>query len=394
MPHERIAAAHLAGLARRFPAVAILGPRQIGKSTLARLAFPDWERLDLERADDFARLARDPAFVLAQEERWVIDEAQRLPELFTGLRPHLDASARRRVVLLGSAAPGLVRGLSESLTGRIAPFELGGVSCLEEDPERSWVLGGFPRLHWDRPRARPDEWYPAYLSTTLERDVAQLGFRLSAARMRTLLAMVASMQGGLVNLSDLGGSLGTSYHTVGHMLDVLEGVFLIRRLRPWFANVKKRLVKSPKIYVRDTGMLHALLGIGFTKKALLSHAKAGASFETFIIEQIVQHATLADPGAEPFFYRPHGGVEVDLLLRLRGTLVPIEIKLGTSSTEIEALRRCMADLGLRRGYLVTSGSGTTPLAPDIARCGLGDLLEALDLVPARRTAAVRRGLRR
>ena len=382
MRKARLAAARVADLSRRFPAVAILGPRQIGKSTLARIAFPGWDTLDLERRDDHERLARDPAFVLAQSERWVIDEAQRLPELFPVLRAHLDGARRRRVILLGSASPLLVRRLSESLTGRLFPFELGGVSCLEGDPERVWMLGGFPRLHWDRPRARPDEWYPAYLRTTIEQDIAQLGFRVSSARLGTLLEMVASMQGGLLNLSELGNSLATSYHSVAHWLDVLEGVFLVRRLNAWAANPKKRLVKSPKVYVRDTGILHSLLGIGFTRKQVLANAKAGASFETFAIEQIIQHAALADPGAEPFFYRTHAGVEVDLLLKLRGKLVPIEIKLGTSATDVRGLTTAMSDLGADRGFLVTSGTGRTPLAPAITRCGLLDLLDLLRIRPA------------
>jgi hypothetical protein len=311
----------------------------------------------------------------------VIDEAQRLPELFPILRSHLDRHPRQRVVLLGSASPGLVRRISESLTGRIAFFELGGISVFEHDAEALWIRGGFPRLHWTRPRAAPAEWYPGYLRTTLERDIPQLGFRIAAARLRRLLTMVAHAQGGLCNLSELGGSLGVSYHSVAHLLDIFEGVFLVRRLPPFTANLRKRLVKSPKIYVRDTGLLHALLGIPHTKRAVLDHPKAGASFETFCIEQILLHAQLHDPAAEGFHFRTHGGQEVDLLLRLRGALLPIEIKLGVAPPELRGLATCMSDLRLAQGYVVNLASDPTELRRGIWMGGLRHLLEELRIAP-------------
>ena len=350
--HLRIAATRLRRLVRQFPAVAIQGARQVGKSTLARVALPDYTFLDLEDAGDFARLAADIPFVLGQYRRLVIDEAQRLPALFPALRSFLDLHPRHKVVLLGSASPTLVGRISESLTGRIGFLDLAGLSILEGDAERLWLQGGFPRLHWGRPRAKPTEWYAGYLRTSLEQDIPQLGFRVSSLRMRNLLTMIAHGQGGICNLSELGGSLGLNYHSVAHLLDIFEGVFLVRRLQPYFANLRKRMVKSPKLYVRDTGLLHHLLGAGFTRQALLAHPKAGASFETFCIEQIILHARLADPAAEAFFYRTHGGVEVDCLLRLRGRLIPIEIKLGTSPPDSRGLLTCMAYLGLSRGYVV------------------------------------------
>lgn len=394
--HPRIVTRRVNALLRRTPALAIVGARQSGKSTLARLAFPDFTFVDLERPVDLARAAQDPEFLLSQSPRLVIDEAQRLPELFPVLRSHLDRHPRHRVVLLGSASPGLVAHISESLTGRIAFFELGGISILEHDAEALWVRGGFPRLHWTRPRAHPEDWYPAYARTTLERDIPQLGFRVTSSRLRMLLTMVAHSQGSVCNLSELGGSLGINYHSVAHILDIFEGVFLVRRLPPYAANLRKRLVKSPKLYVRDTGLLHSLLGIAHSKGALLTHPKAGASFETLCIEQILLHAQLRDPGAQGFFYRTHGGQEVDLLLQVRGALLPIEIRLGVAVPDLRGLDACMHDLGLPQGYVVNLSSQPMDVRRNVWMGGLRHLLAHLDLAPSprRSVADAREGAQR
>ena len=375
--HPRIATRRLRRLVQQFPSVAIQGARQVGKSTLARVALPDFAYLDLENAGDLSRLAADIPFVLGQHPRLVIDEAQRLPALFPALRSFLDGHPRHKIVLLGSASPALVGKISESLTGRIGFLDLGGLSIREADAERLWLQGGFPRLHWGRPRPKPNDWYAAYLRTSLEQDIPQLGFRVSSLRMRNLLTMVAHGQGSLCNLSELGGALGLNYHSVAHLLDIFEGVFLVRRLQPYFANLRKRMVKSPKLYVRDTGLLHHLLGVGFTRPALLAHPRAGASFEAFCLEQIVLHAQLADPGAEAFFYRTHGGVEVDCLLRLRGHLIPIEIKLGTSAPDPKSLLACMTDLGLLRGYVVNLSRAPTEIRRGVVMTDLRGLLTLL-----------------
>jgi hypothetical protein len=379
--HPRIATRRVTALLRRSPALAILGARQAGKSTLARLAFPRFVHVDLERPLDLVRAEQDPEFLLSRSPRLVIDEAQRLPELFPILRSHLDRHPKQRVVLLGSASPGLVHSISEALTGRIAFFELGGISIFEHDAEALWIRGGFPRLHWARPRAAPAEWYPAYLRTTLERDIPQLGYRIATSRLRRLLTMVAHAQGSLCNLSELGGSLGVNYHSVAHILDIFEGVFLVRRLPPYAATLRKRLVKSPKLYVRDTGLLHALLGIPHSRRAVLDHPKAGPSFETFCIEQILLHATLHDPSAEGFFFRTHTGREVDLLLRLRGALLPIEIQLGVAVPDLSGLTTCMRDLGLAQGYVVNLVSEPTEVRRGLWMGGVRHLLEELRIAP-------------
>lgn len=382
MPERaRLARHRLQALLRQFPAVAILGARQVGKSTLARTALPRFRMLDLEDAGDFQRLAADPAFVLGQQRRLVIDEAQRLPALFPVLRSFLDRHPRHKLVLLGSASPGLVRQISESLAGRLGILDLGGISLFEDDADRLWVNGGFPRVHWSRPRAKPADWYPAYLRTCLERDVPQLGYRVSSVRMRNLLTILANGQGSVSNLSELGGALGLNYHSVAHLLDIFEGIFLVRRLPPFFANVRKRLVKSPKLYVRDTGLLHTLLGIPLARRSLLAHPKAGASFETFAIEQILQHARFADPSAEGFFYRTHGGVEVDLVLRLRGRLVPVEIKLGVTPPPTRSLERCKQDFDAPRAWIVNLSGAPLEIARGIWMAGLREFLEANRLRP-------------
>lgn len=378
---ERVFAPRLQEMARRSPAVVLLGARQVGKSTLARLAFPKHAFFDLEDPRDEARLAADPLFALSEHRSVVIDEVQRRPELFAILRSYLDADPRRRVVLLGSASPHLLRAVSESLTGRAVFFDMPGLSIFEEAPAALWRLGAFPRLHWARPKARPEEWYPSYLRTTLERDIPQLGLPLPSARARLLLTLIANGQGSTQNLSELGGPLGVTYHTVAAALDILEGVFLIRRLPPFVANVKKRLVKSPKVYVRDTGILASLLGMGWTRAQQLAHPKVGASWETFCIEQLIAHAKLADPGSEAFFYRTQTGLELDLVLVLRGQPIGFEIKLGITPKPTSAMEAAIKDLGIRRAFQVNAGDALVPLTRAISVGGLRPVLEALRLEP-------------
>jgi uncharacterized protein len=366
---------------RQFPIVAILGARQVGKSTFARHSSASFEVLDLENPSDLLRLQQDPVFVLEQSQKIIIDEAQRMPELFSVLRNFIDEHPKHKIVILGSASPTLLHQVSESLTGRVAFLEMGTVSVFEQKQELIWLKGGFPRVHWGSPKPKPYEWYSSYLRTYLEQDIPQLGFRLSSIKMRQLMTMVAHGQGGISNLSELGGSLGINYHSVSHILDVFSGTFLLRKLPPYFANVGKRLVKSPKLYLRDTGLLHFLLGIDFTKKALLSHPKAGASFETFCIEQILHHALLVDPSAQGFFYRTSAGAEIDLLLQLKGKLIPIEIKMSSSSTVPPGMINAMKDLGLRKGFILNFSKKPLELRAGILQCDLMFLLKELGIAP-------------
>jgi predicted AAA+ superfamily ATPase len=318
-------------------------------------------------------------FVLGQHLRWVVDEAQRMPELFATLRYWLDENPRRRIVLLGSASPSLVKRIGESLTGRVGIYELPGLSIEEARGDALWLQGSFPRVHWGRPRARPQDWYPSYLRTTLEQDLPQLGVRSTYRKLHDFLTMLAHGQGGLSNYAEWASSLGVDYHTVSHWLDVLEGVFLVRRLTPWHANIGKRLVKSPKIYVRDTGLLHSLLGTGFSFQQLAAHPKGGASFETFCIEQLIAHARLVDSSATAHFFRTHTRVEADLVLTVNGKTVALEIKLGTAVPDVSHLEICMKDLGLRSGYVVSRVSELRAVTPTIQMGSLADVIADLGL---------------
>lgn len=361
-------------LLRTFPAVALLGPRQCGKSTLARtmLAATTGQRtlFDLERASDLARLDAAPEQDLGLLQRnkglVCIDEAQRLPAIFTALRPLLDDPARRaRYLLLGSASPEVVAGVSESLAGRVGFFDLTPFLAQEveadtaERRERLWVRGGLPPSFLARSDGASADWREAYVRTFLERDVPALGLRLSPATLRRFWTMLAHLHGGLLNASALAAAMSVSAPTVMRWLDLLEGTFMARRLPPYDANIGKRLVKSPKVYLRDSGVLHTLLGLR-TSDALRSHPKVGASWEGWVLEQLLGALALHGEHPNPHFWRSHGGAEVDLLVEVGGRLHPMEIKLGAPSIG-RGLVECMKDLSLDRGLVWHGGEGSYPL---------------------------------
>ena len=293
---DRLYGNQLRSLLRRWPAVVVLGPRQCGKTTLSRTTLDGWSYLDLERPSDATPLAADPEARLAQlGDHVIFDEAQQVPGVFSLLRSVIDEHRSRngRFVLLGSASPSLVRGVSESLAGRAAFLELPPLRWEEvhrgrptADINDLWYRGGFPRMFLARGDAARHEWLEAYTRAVIERDLPALGVEVSTAQMRRLWPMLAHVHGGLWNASQLAQSLGLSYHTVNRYLDILEQTFLIRRLPPFFVNLRKRLVKSPKVYIRDSGVLHGLLGIQ-SARALDTHPARGLSWEGFIIDQMV-----------------------------------------------------------------------------------------------------------
>lgn len=360
---RRLATHRLRELARRFPIACVLGARQVGKTTLARQTFPSATYFDLERPADLGRLQIDPELAIERSTPPVIlDEAQAWPPIFPIVRSMVDRAPhlRGRFVVVGSAQPILVRGVSESLAGRVGFVELDPLCAVETargapraSVDQLWLAGGYPGgLRARGANARRD-WMEGYTRTFIERDLAALGLDLSGARMRRLWGMLAHLHGGLFNASELGASLGTSYHTVQRYLDVLEQSFLVRRLLPYHANVGKRLTRAPRVYVRDSGVLHHFLGI--TSSAQLDVApRRGASWEGFVIEQIIRRERLANPDSQFWFWRTAAGAEVDLLVDRAGQILPIEIKLARQigREDLRGLQGCMSDLRLPRGIVL------------------------------------------
>ncbi|MBI4952815.1 MAG: ATP-binding protein [Myxococcales bacterium] len=368
----RRAGAVLRRMLGRSPAVLVYGPRQCGKTTLVRSVLPDWHHVDLERPRDIALVRADlEGWLEGHAARVAIDEAQRLPELFPALRHALDARPTRgRVVLLGSASPTLMRTAAESLAGRLALLELTPLLAAELAGTRAerdrWFWGGFPRVHALASARARVEWLDDYLGAVLERDLPALGIGLPPTRLRTLVEMLVHVHGNLLNASDLARSLGVSVPTVSRDLDVLEGLFVTRRLQPFHANIQKRLTKSPKIYLRDTGLLHVLGGLR-APRDLETWSRRGASFEGMVVEEVTALARerCVRPGV--FFWRTEAGGEVDLVVTDGTRVVPIEIKLGSAVDHhaLRGLRQCMADLGVARGYVVVGSGERTRIGSDI-----------------------------
>ena len=377
---ERLCADRLHTLLRSFPAVLLVGPRQCGKSTLALHTLPEWTHLDLERPSDLAMLTSDlEGFFDTHSRSLAIDEAQRLPEMFAALRYVIDRSkGKGRFLLLGSASPALMRSVSETLAGRVALLELTPFLASElagtVRAAHRWFWGGFPPIHGLRESRARSEWFNAYVSTFLERDLPALGLGLPARRLRTLWTMLTHVHGNLLNVSDLARSLAVSSHTVVGDLDVLEGAYMIRRLQPYHANVQKRLTKSPKLYVRDTGLLHFLAGLR-TPQELTTWNKRGASFESLVIEELAALAARQLVRPEIFFWRTQAGAEVDLLIIEGRRILPVEIKLGAAVDHyaIAGLRQCMKDLGLSRGWVVTTAQERQRLSAGIEIIPWGDV---------------------
>ncbi|MBD3162000.1 MAG: DUF4143 domain-containing protein [Candidatus Eisenbacteria bacterium] len=368
----RADAHRLKQLLKGFPAVLVVGPRQCGKSTLVRHVLPGWTHLDLERPADAAVLATDPeGFFEANPRQVVLDEAQRIPEVFPLLRYVIDrVKSKGRFVLLGSASPDLMRSVSETLAGRVSvleltPFHASELAGRSRSSDR-WFWGGCPPvLSLRGARARAD-WLSAYVSTFLERDLPALGLSLPARRLRQLWTMLTHVHGNLLSISDLARSLAVSSHTVTRDLDVLEGGFMIRRLQPFHANVRKRLTKRPKLYVRDTGLLHFLAGLR-GKRELETWPKRGHSFEGLVVEELIGQAGRRLTRPEFHFWRTQAGAEVDLLISTGRRLIPVEIKFGAvvDARDLRGLQSCMEDLGLKRGYVVCTGKERRKLNPRI-----------------------------
>ena len=352
---RRLAAALLRARLARFPAVALLGPRQCGKTTLGRSLSARY--YDAEQPADRLRLDLDWPEIAAGRGLVVIDEAQSWPEVFPRLRAAIDADRRRngRFLLLGSVSPMLMRAVSESLAGRLARVELTPFLLPELGPralDRLWLTGGFPDGGVLGAKAFPS-WQRDYLALMAQRDLPAWGLAARPQVTDRLLHMLAAVHGQPWNASALGQSLGLSYHTVNSHLDFLEGAYLVRRLSPWSGNLRKRLTRSPKVYLRDTGLLHALLRAA-SRTELLRHPSAGASWEGFVIEQLLGSLAASGVDANPHYLRTSDGYEIDLLLTLGRTTVAIEVKLsgGAAPQDLARLERTADLVSAPHRYIV------------------------------------------
>ena len=375
---------------RHMPAVVLLGPRQVGKTTLARAIVADRGPraiyIDLERQADRRRLADADAFLRAQARKLVVlDEIHRAPELFATLRGIIDdrrAAGERagHFLILGSASIDLMRQASETLAGRIAavelaPLDLGEVaSAGAGEAERLWVRGGFPESFLAATDSDSVVWRQSFIRSYLERDIPMFAPRLPSETIGRLWTMLAHGQGGLLNQTRLASSLAVSVPAVGRYVDLLVDLLLVRRLRPWSGNIGKRLVRSPKTYIRDSGLVHALLDLEAWND-VLGHPVAGPSWEGFVIENLI---AAAGGARTPYFYRTEDGAEIDLLFERGGSVeMAIEIKRTTAPSPSRGFRSGLATLRPRQAYLVHAGRDTWPIDREITAIAPADLMARL-----------------
>jgi hypothetical protein len=366
---------------RKFPVVGLLGPRQVGKTTLAKhigqLQKNRSVYLDLELPSDVTKLTDAELYLSRLSDRLVIlDEIQRMPSLLPLLRALVDRDRRPgRFLILGSAAPDLIREASETLAGRIVYHELTPF-CLSEiafkDHRKLWIQGGFP----DSFLASEQDsfaWREAFVKTYLERDIPQLGIQIPSLQLRRFWTMSAHYHGQIWNASRIAGSLGITSPTVARYLDILESTFILRSLKPYQKNTGKRLVKSPKVYFRDTGLLHALLRLK-NFEDLAAHPIVGASWEGFVVEQIIN---LAGPRFESFYYRTQAGAEVDLVLVSNRQRIAVEVKFSLSPDLTRGFWNAMEDLKCKHAYLVYPGKETYPVSKNVSVVPVSELQKIL-----------------
>lgn len=382
---QRRLSQHLHELLSQFPAVALLGPRQSGKTTLALTIAGKTKSiyLDLENPHDLEKLGDARNYLEAQAGSLVVlDEVQRAPGLFQTLRGLIDDGIRKgrtsgQFLLLGSASIDLLRQSGESLAGRIAYAELGPLDVLEIEPyqeSRLWIRGGFPRSFLAGSDRRSVQWRGNFIRTYLERDIPQLGPRVPAETLRRFWTMLAHSQGALLNAAQLARSLAVDGKTVAKYLDLMVDLLLVRRLPPFHANVRKRLVKSPKIYVRDSGIVHALLRLD-TGDAVLGHPIAGMSWEGFAIENLLR---VAPERTQASFYRTSAGAEIDLLLELPDHRTwAIEIKRGGAPRVEKGFHLALEDIRPDKAFIVYSGQERYPKGKGIEAIGVRAMAEEL-----------------
>lgn len=372
----------------RVPAVALLGARQVGKTTLAKTIAKSINSiyLDLEAPEDLLKLRDPSSFLSAHADKLIIlDEIQRSPELFPVLRGLIDKNREQgrragQFLLLGSASMDLMRQSSESLAGRISYLEMSGLNVAEtaagneEDRQTLWLRGGFPDSYLAADDDLAMDWLENLVRIYLERDVPQMGFRVPAARLRRLWTMLAHLQGEPVNYSKLASNLEVDAKTVSNHIDILTDLLLVRRLEPWHTNVKKRLVKSPRYYVRDSGILHRLLGIN-SYDALLSNPVLGKSWEGFVVANI--HSILPSR-AETYFYRTAAGAEIDLLINMPSSETwAVEIKHGVAPRIGKHYSQTCDDVGAAHKYILYGGDDEFPVGDEVKIISLAGLMKKL-----------------
>jgi predicted AAA+ superfamily ATPase len=360
----------------RSPVVVLSGPRQCGKTTLARelLRADSVNYFDLEDPASLARLDEPMTALRPLEGLVVIDEVQRRPDLFPILRVLADRRpSPAHFLILGSASGDLLRQTSESLAGRSERITIGGFSLGEVEAsglQDLWRRGGFPLSYLAATETDSLSWRSEFIQALLERDLPQWGVRVPATALRRFWTILAHYHGQTWNAADPARTLGVSESTVRRYLDLLTDAFMVRQLQPWHADLRKRQVKAPKVYVRDSGLLHQLLGID-TAKALMSHPKLGASWEGFAIEQVL----VAEPHDEAFFWATHQGAEIDLLLRRGGRLLGVECKRTDAPRVTPSIKIALADLELDRDAVVYPGERRYPLADRVEAVPVGELVE-------------------
>jgi len=373
-------------LIHTYPAVGIVGARQVGKTTMARMLARQFKGnvtiFDLENPEDLTRFS-DPMLALKDLKGLVvIDEIQRYPELFQILRVLIDRpKVNTRFLILGSASPGLLRQSSESLAGRIIFHELKGFSLEEigiNNFKRLWLRGGFPRSFLARSNRESTEWRRAFISTFLERDLPQLGISIRSTTLRRFWTMLAHYHGQIWNASEFGRSFGVADTTIRNYLDLLTSALVIRQLHPWFENISKRQVKAPKIYLSDSGLAHTLLNIT-TMEDLESHPKLGATWEGFVIDQVVRAIDVQDENC--YFWATYAGAELDLLVLKGKTRIGFEIKRTTTPGITSSMRIALSDLKLQRLDVIHAGNHTFQLSDKIRAVALTNLSK--DLVKIR-----------